>query len=450
MTTTLIVTVTGPLRTALRRGARAGLLGALLLSGACNSILDVKAPDIVTPDNLGGPAGLATLRAGALGDYALALGGSAAGHGATPALIHYSGVFSDEFDYSGTFPTRREPDERRVQPRNGSMLAIYQNLHRARAAAANAAIALRNANPSDFRVAEMEGLVSLTFSLFGEHYCSGVPFSSTSPSGDLVLGTPLATAAMFDSAVVWADRALAAAPPGSRQASLAAVAKGRALLNLGRFADAGTAVTAVPSDFVYLAEFSDKTRRETSGLYQLTVIDRQFSVAERKGGGLPYRTAADPRVRWSEPGVVGQDGITNFFQQLRFPDPGSAIPTGDGVEARLIEAEAALKANNLPRFKALHDALRARVGLPSVDPTPMTADQRVDFHFRERAFWLYLTAHRVGDMRRLVRQYGRAVGAVFPTGAYFKGGVYGTDVNFPVPVEEENNPNFTGCLDRNP
>jgi len=27
---------------------------------------------------------------------------------------------------------------------------------------------------------------------------------------------------------------------------------------------------------------------------------------------------------------------------------------------------------------------------------------------------------------------------------------YGTDVNFPVPVTEKNNPNFTGCLDRNP
>jgi len=27
---------------------------------------------------------------------------------------------------------------------------------------------------------------------------------------------------------------------------------------------------------------------------------------------------------------------------------------------------------------------------------------------------------------------------------------YGSDVNFPVPVDEENNPNFTQCIDRNP
>ena len=58
-------------------------------------------------------------------------------------------------------------------------------------------------------------------------------------------------------------------------------------------------------------------------------------------------------------------------------------------------------------------------------------------------------------MRRLVRPvigggYGRLEAAVFPNGAYHKGGTYGTDVNFPLPIEEQNNPNSVGCLDRNP
>jgi hypothetical protein len=39
---------------------------------------------------------------------------------------------------------------------------------------------------------------------------------------------------------------------------------------------------------------------------------------------------------------------------------------------------------------------------------------------------------------------------VFPAGNYFKGGLYGTDVNFPVPFDEQNNPNFQQCLDRSP
>jgi hypothetical protein len=37
---------------------------------------------------------------------------------------------------------------------------------------------------------------------------------------------------------------------------------------------------------------------------------------------------------------------------------------------------------------------------------------------------------------------------VFPVGTHYKGGTYGPDVNLPVPQQEENNPNFTGCLDR--
>jgi hypothetical protein len=58
-------------------------------------------------------------------------------------------------------------------------------------------------------------------------------------------------------------------------------------------------------------------------------------------------------------------------------------------------------------------------------------------------------------MRRLLRPvsaggYGRVENTVFPTGAYHKGGSYGSDVNLPLPIEEQNNPNSVGCLDRNP
>jgi hypothetical protein len=54
-------------------------------------------------------------------------------------------------------------------------------------------------------------------------------------------------------------------------------------------------------------------------------------------------------------------------------------------------------------------------------------------------------------MRRLIRQYGRAANTVFPTGTWHKGGNYGTDVNFPVPQAEQNNPNAgaASCIDRN-
>jgi hypothetical protein len=60
------------------------------------------------------------------------------------------------------------------------------------------------------------------------------------------------------------------------------------------------------------------------------------------------------------------------------------------------------------------------------------------------------TPHRVGDLRRLVRQYNRLSTAVWPTGAYAKGGTYGTDQNIKPSIAETNNPTWKACTDRDP
>ena len=130
-----------------------------------------------------------------------------------------------------------------------------------------------------------------------------------------------------------------------------------------------------------------------------------------------------------------------------------------GVEARLIEAEAQLAANPAGALTTLN-ALRAPTGAgsggvaglaPLTDAgSPLARENQL---FRERAFWLFGRGHRVGDLRRLIREYGRAPETVFPTGAWHKGGSYGTDVNLPIPEAERNNPNMPQsgelCMDRN-
>ena len=143
-----------------------------------------------------------------------------------------------------------------------------------------------------------------------------------------------------------------------------------------------------------------------------------------------------------------------------------------GVEAELILAEVALRNGDATTWLAKLNGLRANTSLyPTVFPAgfpaqfpalqpltdPGTAQGRIDLLFRERAFWLYLTAHRLGDLRRLIHFYGAttnvfpgAGGAPYVINGNNKGGVFGTDVNIPVPFNETNNPNFTGCLDRNP
>jgi hypothetical protein len=81
--------------------------------------------------------------------------------------------------------------------------------------------------------------------------------------------------------------------------------------------------------------------------------------------------------------------------------------------------------------------------------TPATRDGAIDLLFREAAFWTFGRGQRLGNLRRLVRQYGRTQDNVFPDGPFHKGGVHGTDVNFSIPDAEFTNPNYTGCLDRN-
>lgn len=429
------------------------VIGAFGLGACGTDLLSVKTPDIVTPENLEGAAGLGVLRAGAVGDLALAVGGAAAGHGSTPGLVHHTSAFTDEVTYSGTFPTRRLFDERRLRDDVGDINVLYRNVHRARAAAETAAEAYQRLAATDPARAEMLALAGFTQVFLGENFCAGVSISNALPSGDLEFGDPLTTQALFELALTRFNSAITAAPASSAQNYLASVGKGRTLVNLARFTEAAQAVAAVPTSFRMDVEYSTGSARQQNGVYALSGVDRQYSVPDgESANGIPFRSLADPRVTWSRTaGEVGQDGTTPFFLQLKYGTAAAPVALATGIEARLIEAEAALQPpTNVSGFSSIHTALRATVGLPAVDASTMSQAQRVDFHFRERALWLYLTAHRLGDMRRLVRQYGRNAESVFPTGAYFKGGTYGTDVNFPLPISELNNPKSTGCTNRNP
>ena len=130
----------------------------------------------------------------------------------------------------------------------------------------------------------------------------------------------------------------------------------------------------------------------------------------------------------------------------------------DWVEARLIQAEAALQAapddtsSQATGWLGIRNHLRETAITPALPDTtdPGSFDARVDLLFRERALWLFLTGHRLGDLRRLIRQYGRDQSTVFPVGPYDAGsGTFGTDVNAPIPPDERKyNPRFTGCMGR--
>jgi hypothetical protein len=416
---------------------------------SCDKLVEVTDPDIVTPESLNSEAGIQTLKAGSLGDFAVAMSGSAAGHGATTGLITMSALMADEYDYSGTFPTRREADTRILQNTNGSMDRIYSNIHRARAGA-EATIDLAQGFGGVPEVeSEMQSIVGYAYVMFAETFCGGVPFSKVpSDGGDIILGEPLTQTEMFTAAITWFDQAAASSSGNTNLANLARVGKARALLGLGQISAAANEVASVPTDFVYNIEHSINSRRQENGIYIMTTVRRQFSIADGKGGnGIMYRSANDPRVPWDGGTAFGQDDITLYYNQLKYTDENASVALASGIEARLIEAEAAADSDNASGTQGIHNTLRATMSLPALDFSGLTGDALMLAHMEERAFWLYSTGHRHGDLRRLVDVYGMQASDVFPWGPYFKGGSYDTNLKFPVPQSEANNPNYVGCLD---
>jgi starch-binding outer membrane protein, SusD/RagB family len=435
--------------------ARATLLLAAAAIAGCNpdTVLDVRDPDVVRPGTLTGAAALPALRSGALGSFQIAYsGGGDLQNGGHEGIVQLGGLFADELINAETFSDRINLDARRVTASNGTMVALFLDLSRARAAASTASRKYAQFAARSEGHAEMIAIDGFAHVLFGEHYCSGVPFSTITDDEQLVYGDPLTRDQMFQAAIARFDSVITMAQTlrSTSLESLGRVGKGRALVNLGRWDDAAAAVSTVPTAFAFAIEASTNSDRQRNGIWHYFFNSASFSVADQEGGvGLAFVTDADPRVAAEPTGGVGFDGETPFVISAKYADATTPTVLADGVEARLIEAEAALRSGSPSLMLARLNALRLPAGLGALTD-PGTARGREDLLFRERAYWLYLTAHRLGDMRRLVRQYGRSVGEVYPSGSYFKGGDYGADVVFPVSADERNNPKFQGCIDRNP
>ena len=135
------------------------------------------------------------------------------------------------------------------------------------------------------------------------------------------------------------------------------VGRGRTLLDQGQFAQAAAAVTTVPTNFVYSIEGSSNSTRQNNGIWMYTVNFFGFSVPNGEGGnGIQWRTAGDARVPWVETGDVGFDGETDYFQQEKYPVKEAVTVLASGIEARLIEAEAALQGGS--GGQGMHDPER--------------------------------------------------------------------------------------------
>ncbi len=413
-----------------------------LVAGAvgCDSLTDVDAPDVVTLPDLGTPAGALTLFHGASSLFQLSYSGTEPGRNGT-GQVFFTGLFGDELTGTTYQIYFVNPASRTISDPD-LFSPLYNALQKARVNALNARDALERHRSTEVnRIARMLAFTGYTELFFGENFCSGVPLANVA-EGVATSGRPRTSAELFQAAIAHFDSALARADSADVQ-RLATVGKARALLNLGQFGPAGAEVATVPDGFVYSMNHSAAILPNGYGVHPAWI-----TVPEVEGvNGLNYRSAGDPRVPLVQ-GGIGIDGVTEVFTLATQSSQDSPVPLASSVEARLIEAEAALNAGDVAGWLAKLNALRAST--PDLAPLadPGTEAARVDLTFRERAFWLFLTGHRHGDLRRLVRQYGREAGAVFPAGPYRDGHDYGSDVTFTPPVSEQANPLYHSCLDR--
>ncbi len=435
---------------------------------ACSSfrdqLLEPQQPGIIGPDATQSPTAADALRKGALSRFrAATVGGE--------AVWLLGGLLTDEWKSGDTFSQRNETDQRIVQTNNANVAAMYTSLHRARGAAYDAVRALKSFIPDTAsKQAQMYWVLGSSELALAENFCSGVPY------GTLVDGVPnytnpLTTAQGFALALSHLDSALALAV-GADTFTVSVrnaiqIARARTLVNMGgaaNFASAATAAATVPTSYQYLQTFSltttDNAIWSLNNSAKRWVVGDSFDTGGIIGNAIPFASANDPRVPKSGSTINSSllkafDTNTWLVAQTIYgrSDP---VPLATGIDARLVEAEAKLQANDITGMMSILNALRTtsqKIGVYSVPvmpalAAPATQTAAVDLFFREKAFWTFGRGIRLSDLRRLIRQYGRTQETTFPVGQFFKGGSYGTDVNFPVTDNETPNPNWAGCIDR--
>lgn len=401
------------------------------------------------------------------------------------AFVQYartSGTFADELHVAAVPPSGvlGDPFDERILPEfssssirsaaSDSADRIYSSIQRSRGSNAEAIGALAKFapdKPGSLR-GELYAYTAYDEIELAEVFCSGIPLSTLDFEGDFTYKAGSPSVDVYQHAMDLLDTARTLGADNSDIVNLAAVGTGRALLDLGRYSDAAQAVANVPDDFKYTHLIHWQGSVQNIG--GIEPLFAHVTVANDEGGnGLDFLTSHDPRSS------SHQTGTSTTGQAIFTPDAYIGITPlvlASGIEARLIEAEAAQQladASWLTKLNALrtdntfdtqvnggatdtvwHAGTGSIAGLAPLSD-PGSVDAQVDLLFRERAFWLFITGHRQGDLRRLMRQYQRRQEQVYPKG-FYQGALaaYGTDVTAPIPPQERLNPLFTGCLNRDP
>jgi hypothetical protein len=448
--------------------APAALL-AVIVVAACSkdALLQPQNPGLIDTTAVTTATSALALRVGAIGRYRQVFAGE--------GNWEMAGTLTDEFKNADFLTVRIDVDQRTM---DNSQTWSYNGVQQARGFIRDAISNLKTFLPDSTQyIGELYGELGFMEMSLADMYCNGIPLGHTN-SGVVSNGSPLTTQQVYDSAITHFDSALAALTGVdsysiyARRAAL--IYKARTLVMKGQYAAAAALVGTVPTSYQYDMTFSASSGSNplwalANSTARITVGDSFDIVSGAPNviqNALPFASANDPRLpvlngNATSPKVPAEDGITTMWLSQLWKGQFDPWVLASGIDARLIEAEAALNVPDIPGMMTILNNLRAAkptIGLYSVPamaalPTPGSQAAAVTLFFREKAFWTFGRGQRLPDMRRMLRLYSTFYpneNKVFPKGTFFKGGTYGVDVNFPIPSGEQANPLFSACLDRLP
>jgi hypothetical protein len=453
-----------------RRGAAAAAAFGSLFLGACNAkqeLLAPQQPGVISPSSVANATAADALYVGALGRWKLSING---GGNNTEALWNWEALFTDELRSADTFSQRNDADQRNLQTFDAVLTPIYQAAQQARGRARdaiNSLVAFDQSATGKQHTGEMYLAMGYLEMIMSQAFCNGIPFGET-VGGVPQYTVPLTDADGFKLAISRLDTGMTyltgtdANTLSIKNAIL--ITRGRAQVSAGDFAGAAATVASVPTSYQYNWDYSITTADNEWWIMGASV--KRYNPGDSTDiagpilNSIPFDRLNDPRVSVTNTGTKAEDNTSIYFNVNNWgrDDP---IPPLSGIDARLIEAEARLNANDIPGMMTILNTLRTsaqtigifKVAAMAALATPADQTSATNLFFREKALWQYQRGYRMDDLRRLVRQYKRAQNTVFPSGNFTRNGaasgVFGSQVAFPVPDAEMANPNFHGCIDTN-
>ena len=413
---------------------RYALLATAMVSiAACNSldrILSVDAPSRVIPVDLEKPDNAEIIVNGVVADFECAFG----------SYILVGGTVGEEL-HDASLLSQWWPLDKRTFGPSGSIYAtagceggsggVYVPLSTARWQAENALALLDGW--TDEEVPDRTRLIATAAAFAGYSY---VLMAEGMCSAAVDGGPELTREDLAQLAEDRFTRAITAAQAAGLDSvyHLALVGRARARLDMGRKTEAAADAALVPDGFVWYATFgSDAPIREN----QIFVRNRRSQVVtvDTFYRALTFDGTPDPRVTIEyDPSRKASDGELPLYYESKYLAADSPIPLARATEARLITAEVEGGGTAVGIINDLHDD----AGLPhfsSTDPAEILAQI-----IYERRAEFFLESHHLGDLIRYGLPLRPAAGEPFQAQ---KGGVYGSQLCFPLPdVERLNNPNI--------